>query len=132
MCSALPGPHEFFLDRNLGRGVTEGLRAAGWVVHHMRELYPDDGQDVADEVWLEEMGARGWGLLTKDARIRYRAEELAALNGQLFCLAGGQLRIDEQVQRFVAAAPSITRVMEAGDRGFWFVYGEGRIVRKWP
>ncbi|MCT7354467.1 hypothetical protein N4P33_20240 [Streptomyces sp. 15-116A] len=45
-------PPEFFLDRNLGRRVAEGLRACGWTVHRIGDVFPDDGQDVADEEWI--------------------------------------------------------------------------------
>ncbi|MFJ8507605.1 hypothetical protein [Streptomyces avermitilis] len=39
-------PPEFFLDRNLGRRVAEGLRADGWKVHRIGDVFPDDGQSI--------------------------------------------------------------------------------------
>ncbi|MFJ8592415.1 hypothetical protein [Streptomyces sp. NPDC093598] len=33
-------PPEFFLDRNLGRRVAEGLRACGWIVHRIGDVFP--------------------------------------------------------------------------------------------
>jgi hypothetical protein len=36
---------EFFLDRNLGRRVAEGLRACGWTVHRIGDVFPDDVRD---------------------------------------------------------------------------------------
>ncbi|WP_132835569.1 toxin-antitoxin system, toxin component, PIN family protein [Streptomyces sp. BK205] len=45
-------PPEFFLDRNLGRRVAEGLRACGWTVHRIGDVFPDDGQDVPDGKWI--------------------------------------------------------------------------------
>ncbi|MGV4888684.1 hypothetical protein ACSR0Z_19165 [Streptomyces viridosporus] len=45
-------PPESFLDRNLGRRVAEGLRARGWVVHRIGDVFPDDAQDIADEDWI--------------------------------------------------------------------------------
>jgi hypothetical protein len=32
-----------------------------------------------DEVWLQEIGRRGWGVLTKDANIRYHPLEKQAI-----------------------------------------------------
>nr|WP_237514917.1 hypothetical protein [Streptomyces sp. SID4945] len=69
-------PPEFFLDRNLGRRVAEGLRAHGWTVHRIREFFPDDGQDVPDEVWITYGLERSWVPLSKDGRIKTRGRAL--------------------------------------------------------
>jgi len=50
-------PPEFFLDRGLGRTTAANLRAAGLTVHLLAELYPADGDDIADEVWIADMSA---------------------------------------------------------------------------
>ena len=39
-------PPEFFLDRNLGRLVAEELRARGWAVHRIVDVFPADAQDT--------------------------------------------------------------------------------------
>jgi hypothetical protein len=31
-------PHEFFVDRSLGKSIVDGLRAAGLVVHSMAHV----------------------------------------------------------------------------------------------
>ena len=86
---------EFFFDRSLGKISARRLREAGYVVHLIAEYYPDDAQKIADEDWISEACRRGWVLLTKDRRIRYRARELAALqDGCLFCLADGNANLD--------------------------------------
>lgn len=51
---------EFFLDRGLGRGVAEGLRDLGWMVHRITDYFPDDAQQTDDEVWLACGLERGW------------------------------------------------------------------------
>ena len=86
-------PPEFFLDRSLGRTTARRLRDAGYVVHLIADHYHDDAQHIADEEWIAEGCRRGWVLLTKDKKIRYRAEELDALNGHLFCLVGGNATV---------------------------------------
>ena len=123
---------EYFIDRSLGRSITDSLRADGWRVHHICEVYPNDGQEVPDTEWIAQMGERGWGLLTKDNRIRHRAEELAAIITPLFCLANGQLRLAHQIDRFIAAQAAIDRAMTAGKPGFWKVYDDGHIKRIAP
>jgi len=102
----------FFLDRNLGtKHVASALRATGVTV----EVHNDHFlQDAKDEVWLPEVGKRGWVVLTKDDRIRYRPTELAAVidaHVALFALASGNLNGEEMAQAFVAALPRMTRVL---------------------
>lgn len=66
-------------------------------------------------------------LLTKDKRIRYRAEELEALQeGHLFCLASGNMDIDGMTQAFLDALPKIERVAGQEPVGFWHVYRDGK------
>lgn len=72
-------------------------------------------------------------LLTKDKRIRYRAEELEALQeGHLFCLVSGNLDIAQMTQAFLDALPKIERVAREEAVGFWHVYRDGQIKRMWP
>jgi hypothetical protein len=72
-------------------------------------------------------------LVTKDKRIRYRAEELEALQeGHLFCLVSGNMDIDAMTQAFLDALPKIERVAGEEPVGFWHVYRDGRIKRMWP
>ena len=46
----------------------------------MVEIHDDHfPSDAKDELWLAEVGIRGWIVLTKDDRNRYRAIERTAL-----------------------------------------------------
>jgi PIN like domain len=124
---------EFFLDRSLGRTTAARLREAGCVVHLIADLHPDDASEVPDEKWIAEGCSHGWVLLTKDKRIRYRAQELEALHaGHLFCLASGNMDIDGMTQAFLHALPKIERVIREEPVGFWHVYHDGQIRRMWP
>jgi hypothetical protein len=124
---------EFFLDRSLGRITASRLRSAGYVVHLIADHYPDDASDVPDEEWIAEGCSNGWVLLTKDKRIRYRAEELEALQeGHLFCLVSGNMNIDAMTQAFLDALPKVTRAAQNEPGGFWHVYRDGKIKRMWP
>lgn len=134
MSSGMPPgtPPEFLLDRSLGKRFAESLRASGWVVHALRDVFPHDAQDVADEDWIRFGCERGWALLTKDGMIRFRAEEIGALDGLMFCLASGNLRIPDAAARFVLAQNRIHNAIARGVPGFWSVYDHGRIEQKWP
>ncbi len=95
--SAAPQP-EFFCDRSLGRVVARELRARGWIIHLIADHYPNDAQDIDDEVWLSEGASRGWFLLSKDEAIKRRDDEAAAVGSSLlFVLSNQQLRADEMV-----------------------------------
>ena len=126
-------PPEFFFDRSLGKITAQRLRDAGCTVHLIADFYPTDAKDIPDETWIAEGCSRGWVLLTKDRRIRYRAAELASLQeGHLFCLASGNMNIDQMAEAFVKAMPSIARAAARKGAGFWHVYRSGAIHRMWP
>jgi predicted nuclease of predicted toxin-antitoxin system len=102
-----------FLDRSLGRhAVADRLRAAGVEV----EIHDDHfTQSELDHVWLAEVGRRGWVVLTKDQRIRYRQNEMAAAqeaNVRMFVLTAGQVTGEEVGSAFVKALPAIFRLVK--------------------
>ena len=105
-------PAVFFLDRSLGkRKIAAALRQAGVEVQvHDDHFAPDE----RDEDWLREVGERGWIVLTKDHRIRYRELESTAIlkaRACAFVLTGGNLQGEEMGQIFVKALPAIKRFM---------------------
>jgi predicted nuclease of predicted toxin-antitoxin system len=103
----------FFVERSLGsRVVPDALRTAGVEV----EIHNDHfAQDSIDEEWLSEVGRRGWVVLTKDRRIRYRPTELNALmkaRVRAFVLTTGELQGREMALVFVKALPAIGRCLK--------------------
>jgi hypothetical protein len=83
---------ELFIDRSLGRHVVpDALRRAGATVHATADVYGERiGQGLPDEEWLSDAGRRGWVVLMKDARVRYRPAQLDAIatfGVRAFCLA---------------------------------------------
>jgi hypothetical protein len=69
-------PPVFFTDRNLGKQFPTILRDAGLNVERHADHFE---HDCPDEIWLEEIGKRGWIAITHDGRIRYKPNELAAV-----------------------------------------------------
>jgi predicted nuclease of predicted toxin-antitoxin system len=72
-----PDPPALFIDRcawsgALGRALTEAH--IEFVAHHDRFEH-----DAPDEFWLAAAADQGWLVVTRDQRIRYRANELAAM-----------------------------------------------------
>lgn len=104
----------FFLDRSLG---VEPLRSALAATGVTVEIHDDHfARDEEDRVWLRAVGQKGWVVLTKDQRLRYRPLELAALRtsgARVFVLTAGNLRGVEIADLFVSALPRIFRVLRA-------------------
>jgi hypothetical protein len=102
----------FFIDRSLGRKiVAQALRDIGETVEiHDDHFLPD----AKDKDWLLEVGKRGWIVLTKDDRIRYRVTErmaLATARVRAFVLTSTQLQGVEIAAAFIKALPRIKRVV---------------------
>ena len=104
--------HVFFLDRSLGRHVlARALRLAGALV----EVHDDHFLQAApDEAWLPEVGRRGWAVLTKDERMRYRdAETTAAIAARvaLFIFTGKGMRGSAIADALVKALPAMRELL---------------------
>ena len=98
----------FFIDRSLGKEpLASSLRELNWNV----ELHDDHfSQDAADTFWLDEVGRRGWVVLSKDKHIRYRPLERAMFlesRCRVFVLTGGALSSRQIADAFVRAAKKI-------------------------
>jgi predicted nuclease of predicted toxin-antitoxin system len=117
--SSEPPELVFFLDRSLGkRKVADALREAGVDVEVHDDHFPPDAKD---EEWLAAVGARGWAVLTKDDRIRYREHEREALlsaNVRAFVLTNRNLSGNEMAQIFVAALSRMKTLLTTKDSAF--------------
>ena len=95
-------------------------------------------QDVDDDIWLREAGRRGWVVLMKDDRIRYRPEEQrAVLEARVacFCLHPSKgLTGEDMAEAFVRALPKILRIVTANPgRGYIRrVNRRGQVRRLFP
>ena len=125
------GLPDLFLDRSLGRfKVPALLRVAGLRLTTLSEHYgvPVDAQ-IADEDWLQLAGSRGWVVLMKDKRIRYRRPELDAVKRhrvRCFCMAAGNLPAGETADRFLRCLPAIVEACRDAGPFVYMVY-ENRI-----
>jgi heme-degrading monooxygenase HmoA len=129
-------PPEFFVDRSLGRHmVPEALRARGFTVHTMADVYPD-GEDerVIDTRWITEADEAGWVALTKDERIFRNPEEQDALVRSRLCvfaITNQHLTGPEMAERLVV---NINRIVQRSRKRGPFVdviYRES-VERRWP
>ncbi len=103
----------FFTDANLGRRIVpDALRVAGEKVMVHDECFPVGSEDP---VWLRRAGEKGWIVLTKDSRIRYRSNEIQALltsGTRSFVLVSRNLPGLEMAKIFVNALPGIKKMCQ--------------------
>jgi len=89
--------------------IAQKLGQSGVVVEIHDDHFPQNAQD---EDWISEVGKRGWVVLTKDDRIRYRPAALDAYrrhNVRVFIFGTGEMKAQEMADAFVKALPKICR-----------------------
>lgn len=109
----------FFCDRNIGGKLFPGrLREAGIRVHaHDDHFAPDAG----DEEWIPAVAARGWIVLTRDRRIRYRGLEREAVfssGAALIVLVGGNAPTPELARNFINSCDRVLAFLDANPPPF--------------
>jgi predicted nuclease of predicted toxin-antitoxin system len=81
------------------------------------EIHDDHfARDADDRIWLRAVGERGWVVLTKDQRLRYRPLEIAALRAskaRVFVLVAGNLRGRDIASVFISAIPRIFSILRS-------------------
>lgn len=93
--------------------MAERLRREGVRVEIHDDHFPE--QRTPDEVWLRFAGERGWVVVTPDARIRYRANEKAAVesaNVRQFVLTARRLTGSEMGEVLAKAVPKIRQLVD--------------------
>src|SRR5262249_30822356 len=126
----LPDETVFFIDRSLGiEPIRTELLNAGLVV----QIHDDHfARDEEDRVWLRTVGERGWVVLTKDQRLRYRPLEIAALRAskaRVFVLTAGNLRGVDIATVFLKALPQIFQVLHSVAGPFVAHVSQSGLVR---
>ncbi len=122
----------FFIDRSLGKyDVPDALRSAG----HECEIHDDHfAQDTEDEVWLAELAARRWVVLTKDERIRYRPLEADALRRaglRVFVVICGSVTGTATAEILLKAMPRIVNLARGKRAPFiCYVYKDSSVKMK--
>ena len=106
-----PEPLVLFLDESLDSdSIAAALSAAGALVERLTAHLPK-GTD--DETWLSLAGSKGWIVITRDKRIRYRRLERLALQAasvRAFVFTGGNVGIVQTGAILAAALAEITKI----------------------
>jgi hypothetical protein len=108
--AAPPERPTLFIDRCAWSGVLgRALTAADIPFIEHGQLFP---QACPDEVWLEGIAGKGWLVVTRDQRIRYKVnEQTAAVRAglRLFVFTQGGLPAARTADLLIAAYPAIVR-----------------------
>lgn len=98
----------FFLDRSIeAESLYRALIGAGAQVERHSAHFR---HDELDAVWLSQAAARGWVILTRDRRIRYRPLErqaVVASRARLFSVVAGNLSGSVLADLLVSQLPRI-------------------------
>lgn len=103
---------------NLSPKLVSGLAEFGEEVAHLRDHFPEDTPD-AD--WLEDIGKRGWVLITKDRAIGRRPIEREALKTHkvgAFFLLGKNMAAWNQIKQVIRAWERINELSASTKRPF--------------
>jgi hypothetical protein len=98
------------------------------------ELHDDHfRRDADDQDWIVEVSRRGWSVITKDTRIRYRPLELAAVSAaeaRLFVLTAGNASGSEMAEILVMHLAKMKRISIREPAPFIARVSRSRIVVK--
>jgi hypothetical protein len=101
----------YFTDRDLGKQFGAVLMAGGLTVERHADHF---AHNTPDEVWLAEVGQRGWIALTHDSRIRYKPTERDAVmrHGVALLVIVGKTPFPALARSFVTTLPHIERFLD--------------------
>lgn len=131
--SSWAAPPEFYLDENLaGKTLRTSIERYGYTVHTPPELYGTRkaAEGTLDEVWLRDVGLRGWSAIGRDTTILKTPSELMAYKAakiHLFLFDGNAKRA-ELVDTVAATLREICIYCMGGKPSVWRVHG-GRHPR---
>ncbi|MBF6411246.1 hypothetical protein [Nocardia farcinica] len=122
--SSWAAPPEFYIDENLaGRTLRRTISDLGYVVHTPASLYGSRSaaEGTRDEVWLRDVGQRGWVVLARDTTILATPHELAAYRAarvHMFLFDGNATRA-ELVDALRSLLRDICTASSSGTPGVW-------------
>lgn len=121
----------FFFDENIGPGIVRALEKLG--KRNLVHLLDEFEAGTPDTEWLPMVGSRGWALITKDQRIRYRTDEkrlYIAHNMAGFVLAGKNLDRLTMAGLLIKRFPRMEDLVASHRRPFLFaIYNDGMMKR---
>src|SRR4051794_20819892 len=110
-----------FIDRSIPRSVAEALKRVRDDVCWLEDVFEHNEPDT---VWLPDVGARGWLVITRDKKIRTRpGERRAIIDGGVgcFCVMQKQpLNRWQYLKLIVATLDEMERIFADTPRPFLY------------
>lgn len=123
----------YFTDRNLGHLLPVAMGLLGLPVE-IHDTYFD--QSTPDDVWLPEVGAKGWVVLTQDPRFLHNENETEALisNGvACFVLVVDRLNRWQKLQVIAKVWDEIEEIVEHARPPYIYrITRSGNVKRLYP
>lgn len=109
----LPDRPTFFVDRCLGpNSFAQPLKDLGFRIEHLNDHFPPEAEDA---LWIPEVAARGWIIVSADFRIRRRAPEIEAFRscGARMLLLSQKLSLVDRIFLFTDALAKIEKALQS-------------------
>jgi hypothetical protein len=98
----------------------------------MADVYPDDGQHVADETWIARCGKEGWVAFSKDKNLAVaHINAIQRARAILFLLPDQSMKGREQTERYVHYRHRIAMRAKKGGPRVYKVY-RSTVEQFWP
>lgn len=108
--------YTFFLDRaSDSEDLYLALTAKGARVERHRVRYKDD---EPDEVWLPDVCAKGWVIISQDQYNEIERQAIRNANGRAFLNVHADMKGEDQAAMLVAALPKMVRILKANQSPF--------------
>ncbi len=114
---------KLLLDHNLSPRIAKALDALFGPKHHIVALRDKFDPDADDADWIGTLDQEGgWGVLTRDLRIRTKPHEREAMDRSrivFFFLDGGwkKFGVEETTARLIRLIPKMANLLELQERG---------------
>jgi len=120
-----------FTDRSLAKiAVPNGIRAFGFNVVTIWDLYGDSADDLDDDVWLQDSARRGWPALTWDYLREWR-DVISRERAQVFRFERRMRTPAEKLECFERNQYRL--IQRCRKPGGWIdVFRDNTIDRYWP
>ena len=134
MTAGSSGGPTLFFDRSAGTRIPRTLRSLGVPVgiqHHQQNF----ARDASDDLWLPEVGQRGWSVIGFDQSYHHNQSELAAIRQYaigVFYLWGVQHKTWERMFCFARAYERIIQAINSTPPPFIYRVSKSGSLRREP